>query len=274
MGSCNGILCLSAVDVYPLGHGGSNIPRNPIYIMNPITQGYQQLPELPTLHCNKVLSGFGFDFARNEFKVVLVLFHKGTSTTTLRNQVVIHTLGNSTWRSGTSHAPEFLFEAFEVNSPAFINGCLHWITMDRKKDIARSPSSSKLLIVAFRVGLETFKMVSTPDTLGKLNTELECPLKQYGLAVLEGCLSLVDFSSENFVHIWLMKNINGSESWKLSEEIFGKFASFQYLAYLFELWKYYEEEFGNLSTLYPDSYRIVTDSTSNRGKSKRRKPIR
>ncbi|PIA28781.1 hypothetical protein AQUCO_06700059v1 [Aquilegia coerulea] len=41
------------------------------------------------------------------------------------------------------------------------------------------------------------------------------------------------------------------------------------IRHITEIWKYYEEEFGNLSTLSPDSYRMVTGSTTNKGKRKR-----
>ncbi|KAF5200348.1 hypothetical protein FRX31_010065 [Thalictrum thalictroides] len=72
----------------------------------------------------------------------------------------------------------------------------------------------------------------------------------------------------HITEIHARKNCNLKTVQKLAEEIYGKFAPFQYLAYWFELWKYYEEEFGNLSALSPDAYRIVTGSTSNRGKGK------
>ncbi|GFP95052.1 hypothetical protein PHJA_001649600 [Phtheirospermum japonicum] len=42
------------------------------------------------------------------------------------------------------------------------------------------------------------------------------------------------------------------------EEIYGKYAPFQFLAYWSEMWRFYEERFGKLSEVAHSSYRLIT----------------
>lgn len=44
------------------------------------------------------------------------------------------------------------------------------------------------------------------------------------------------------------------------EEVYGKYAPFQFLAYWFEIWNCYEEKFGRLSQMLPSNYRLITGS--------------
>ncbi|KAK9160391.1 hypothetical protein Syun_006732 [Stephania yunnanensis] len=50
------------------------------------------------------------------------------------------------------------------------------------------------------------------------------------------------------------------------EDVYKKFAPFQFLAYWSELWEFYEKEFGNLSTLEPSKYKTISGSFPNKGK--------
>ncbi|GER45662.1 ubiquitin-conjugating enzyme 3 [Striga asiatica] len=42
------------------------------------------------------------------------------------------------------------------------------------------------------------------------------------------------------------------------EDIYGKYAPFQFLAFWSEIWQFYEERFGNLSQLSPTDYKLIT----------------
>ncbi|KAL5704184.1 galacturonan 1,4-alpha-galacturonidase [Ranunculus cassubicifolius] len=206
IGCCNGLLCLSAISIHP----GYIIPTNPIYILNPITRDFHQLPEFMNLQCHKVFAGFGFDLKRQEYKVVLVGFYKGNDGR-LTTEVWVYVLGSCSWRRGRGirDVPNALFEAFQVNSSAFINGALHWITADIDSTILRP------VILAFQVGIEEFGFVASPETFTVVNSTVnECLSKNYAVFVLDDCLSIVDCCSKGMVEVWSMRKYNVRASWE------------------------------------------------------------
>ncbi|XP_017696252.2 uncharacterized protein LOC103697865 [Phoenix dactylifera] len=55
------------------------------------------------------------------------------------------------------------------------------------------------------------------------------------------------------------------------ESIYGKYASFQFLAYWFELWDDYEKIFGKTSEMLPSDYRLITATNMKSKVSKKRR---
>ncbi|CAN6200095.1 unnamed protein product [Urochloa humidicola] len=44
------------------------------------------------------------------------------------------------------------------------------------------------------------------------------------------------------------------------DKIYDKYAPFQFLAYWFELWGFYDKQFGKISDMEPSNYRLFTAS--------------
>ncbi|KAF5195840.1 hypothetical protein FRX31_014574 [Thalictrum thalictroides] len=93
---------------------------------------------------------------------------------------------------------EVLFDSFQMNLNAFVNGSLNLI------------GKHGTYIVAFHLGSEDFEVIQTAELTVHDNT---CGWKYYTLGVIEDCLSFLDAAVDNFVEIWLRKNENGIASW-------------------------------------------------------------
>ncbi|THG20583.1 hypothetical protein TEA_028562 [Camellia sinensis var. sinensis] len=184
--SCNGLLCLS-----------DSLYGDPLYMYNPFTREYKELPKSRQYDDQEVVFGFGFHPVTNEYKVVkTVLFwnqynmlphprprphprhrrlriddHTGS-------EVQVYSLGSTNWRS-IGKVP-YLLE--QRASEALVDGRLHWLTHPRLYLGARIHRSRS--IVSFDLADEQFREVPRPEC-GSLNRT------NYHLAVLGGCLSAV-----------------------------------------------------------------------------------
>ncbi|KAF5199457.1 hypothetical protein FRX31_010950 [Thalictrum thalictroides] len=205
LGLCHGLLCLMSVYTHPCE---PKRLRFLIHTFNLITGEYQQLPHFDGWDdYYQTNIGFGYDVSSQKFKVVMVRFYTNRSvkiesdTVRIKNQVFVHTLGSFAWRRIVD-APSILNNQREQISSVFVNGSLHWIT---------SSDDHKLFIVTFNLGVEEFKVISTPESLG---CSSDCLLdKQYKLGVLEGCLSLVDCTHLAFFDMWVFQNNNEKKPW-------------------------------------------------------------
>ncbi|KAI8006191.1 F-box protein [Camellia lanceoleosa] len=204
--SCNGLLCLS-----------DSLYGDPLYIYNPFTREYKELPKSRQYDDQEVVFGFGFHPVTNEYKVVkIVLFwnqynmlphprprlrprhrrlriddHTGS-------EVQVYSLGSTNWRS-IGKVP-YLLE--QRASEAFVDGRLHWLTHPRLYLGARIHRSRS--IVSFDLADEQFREVPRPEC-GSLNRT------NYHLAVLGGCLSAVVWYQR--FEIWVMEEYSVKESW-------------------------------------------------------------
>jgi len=50
------------------------------------------------------------------------------------------------------------------------------------------------------------------------------------------------------------------------DKIYGKYSPFQFLAYWFELWSFYDKQFGKISDMEPSNYRLFTASNLKKAK--------
>ncbi|KAF5948603.1 hypothetical protein HYC85_014560 [Camellia sinensis] len=204
--SCNGLLCLS-----------DSLYGDPLYMYNPFTREYKELPKSRQYDDQEVVFGFGFHPVTNEYKVVkTVLFwnqynmlphprprprprHRrlriGDHT---GSEVQVYSLGSTNWRS-IGKVP-YLLE--QRASEALVDGRLHWLTHPRLYLGARIHRSRS--IVSFDLADEQFREVPRPEC-GSLNRT------NYHLAVLGGCLSAVVWCQR--FEIWVMEEYSVKESW-------------------------------------------------------------
>lgn len=208
MGACNGFICISEVNCCNI----SFLPRNPIYVFNPITKETAELPhfrvpkrEVPSWiqsgkKCDKSLSGFGFDDTVKEYKLVLVMFAaRDYESQIFRNEVQLLTLGSKTWKRKIGIVPEELRLTSDTVSTSLVNRCLHWITIDN------SSRNKGPRIVSFHLNAEEFSVVPTPKSLKHEYCD-------YALGLFEDFLSLVDCTSA-FSEVWVMKKYSDQNSW-------------------------------------------------------------
>ncbi|KAF5204763.1 hypothetical protein FRX31_005648 [Thalictrum thalictroides] len=223
LGSCNGLLCLSTLDL-PHGKNDCSLPMDiPIYVLNPMTGQHMALPPfiyLPEgVELQGFMSGFGFDNAKQEYKLVLVMFYKyDEGSEYIENEVQVYTLGRMFWNKMVGIVPDVLINAYPTFSYVLIDGCINWITV---KDLD-SPNA-RPVVVSFNLRLGEFSDFTTP-CVGVTNIEgyekenrkrllkKKKPLECIRLGVLGELLSLTD-SSTDFIRIWQRKNDSGNKSW-------------------------------------------------------------
>ncbi|KAJ6390255.1 hypothetical protein OIU77_024470 [Salix suchowensis] len=96
VGSCNGLLCLA-----------DSLYNDSLYIYNPFTGGYKELPKSLQYPDQEVVFGFGFNPETNEYKVIRIVYYRNGHGSYPRSRRVIYplsqvqilTLGCPVWRS-------------------------------------------------------------------------------------------------------------------------------------------------------------------------------
>ncbi|KAE8685915.1 F-box protein [Hibiscus syriacus] len=193
VGSCNGLLCLS-----------DSLYNDALYVHNPFTMDYIELPKSRQYPDQELVFGFGFHPKTNEYKVVKIVYYRNTSTYSYsrarrtfysQSDVQIFTLGSSSWRNLGKVSYQFVRQPSE----ALVNGRLHWVSRPRRYHPARR-------IVSFDLADEQFREVPKPDC-GGLN---KC---NFHLSVLRGCLAVAVYGNYGKLEIWIMKCYNDKESW-------------------------------------------------------------
>ncbi|XP_022771702.1 F-box protein At3g07870-like [Durio zibethinus] len=192
VGSCNGLLCLS-----------NSLYNDPIFVYNPFTMDYIELPKSRQYTDQEVVFGFGFHPKTKEYKVVKIVYYRNSSSRYSRarriiyrqSNVQIFTLGSSAWRSLGKASCQFVRRPSE----ALVSGRLHWVSQPRRSDPARR-------IMSFDLAYEQFQEVPKPDC-GGLN---RC---NFHLSVLKGCLAAAVYGNYGKLAIWVMKDYNVKESW-------------------------------------------------------------
>ncbi|KAG5551606.1 hypothetical protein RHGRI_009875 [Rhododendron griersonianum] len=177
--SCNGFLCLS-----------EPVTDDPIYVCNPILGEYITLPKCSS---GKTVSScaFGFSPVTDQYKVIRS-FCNGD-----HHEVEIYTLGEGFWRN-IGNDPYGVKPRFYSSFDTFVSGSLHWFAFHY-----RNPD----LINCFDFTSEQFRAVPGPSRFCGSQKEY------MRLGVLQGCLSICDFSDGDHVDIWLMKDYGVKQSW-------------------------------------------------------------
>ncbi|KAL5709845.1 hypothetical protein ACHQM5_020482 [Ranunculus cassubicifolius] len=220
LGSCHGFICLTQGTNTPIPHGSVRTFAdvffpflNPISVFNPITHEYSLLPNFTIPECTscaqqtgkffyKCYPGFGFEFWKKEFKMVLLVFTARNYTEQIfDSQVQICTLGSNIWKKKLGLVPHVLSQASNASVGVFLCGCLHWFVSDQ------SVKNDNSVIVSFNLGLEEFGFIVPPE-LHKVPYGF---CRRFG--VLEECLSVVECCHNFLVNVWVMQMYNVQESW-------------------------------------------------------------
>lgn len=200
VGSCNGLLCLS----------NSLFSSGCLYLYNPFTSSYLELPRSDQYPHQEVVYGFGFHPGTSQYKVVRIVYYRNSGPTGSvparrinysQSQVQVLTVGSSTWRN-IGKAP-YQFDLWA--SEALVEGRLHWVTRRRRVHGARTR-----FIVSFDLKDEQFREVPKPACGGLHRSN-------FHLLLLAGCLSAAVYCSNGKLEIWVMRTYNVEESW--SKEI-------------------------------------------------------
>ncbi|KAL7156007.1 hypothetical protein ABFS83_03G113900 [Erythranthe nasuta] len=170
---------------------------NPLFICNPITREYIQIPSTEnSLYRNPAVITYGFGVSRKtrRYKLVRVLHeYEDYSFEKITNSGChVYTLGTGIWRS-VGYAPPF--ENFKRINGLFLNGNLHWLV-----DI----TDASLCIICFDLETEVFSTFSPPRYSEKYAVVI---------SALGDCLCVCDNSSEDDVVVWLMKEYGDEKSW-------------------------------------------------------------
>ncbi|KAL0351400.1 UNVERIFIED_CONTAM: putative F-box protein [Sesamum calycinum] len=120
-GSANGLVCFRKIGQHP----------ETVYVCNPITRDYIQLPTPGTIwHYPTIVSyGFGASKTSGQHKVVRIYHEcrRDTNTHKLlgipKSECWVYTLGTGSWRT-ISPGPKLEYNCRSIG--AFLNGNLHW----------------------------------------------------------------------------------------------------------------------------------------------------
>ncbi|KAM6565339.1 hypothetical protein CsatA_024467 [Cannabis sativa] len=197
VGSCNGLVCL---------YNRLN-NNNPLFIFNPFTKEYRELPHLvylPNLVVLRVVLGFGFHPRTKTYKAIEIVYYmEGNNLylgTIKETKVYVFNLGEDCqWRC-IDQKPHKIITC--PSSDVLVNGNLHWLTMRYQTHLVD--------IVSFDLDKEEFHVIPQPVDFG-LNKSLT------HLVTLNDRLSAVVSSKFGEHEIWVLKDYNKKESW--SKEI-------------------------------------------------------
>ncbi|XP_059645943.1 F-box protein CPR1-like [Cornus florida] len=179
---------------------------NPYYedvtLWNPSTRKHLKLPvsqvEFPR-GCSMIdfiVFGLGYDSVNDDYKLVSMVQFEGKDDDSFHSEVKVYSLKLNTWRR-VQDFPYYLEQKFLPGMT--INGALHWV-------MTRKPKSDKaILIAAFDLALEEYRLVPQPDFLDKNF--------QFNIDTLGGCLCVNCNYAGVRVDIWVMKEYGVKESW-------------------------------------------------------------
>jgi len=128
-----------------------------------------------------------------------------------------------------------------------------------------------------KISVPAAEEVSTIEsTYERLNIELSAisgfgPFTRANVLMCMGFNHTIPADTETIRHL---KQIHKRQSTISSvhhelDKIYGKYSTFQFLAYWFELWGFYNKQFGKISDMEPSNYRLFTASHLKKAKKKK-----
>ncbi|KAM7528793.1 hypothetical protein LguiB_032203 [Lonicera macranthoides] len=187
IGSCNGLLCLTNTEKY-------------IFLWNPTTSKYWKsaVCRIP-LGVENVVFGFGYDDAKDDYKVVRLVQFFGKDKESFRSEVSVYSLKSDSWRR-IGDFPYYL--SYGKVSGVLASGALHW-AVSRKRRWLDLPRGD--LIAAFDLRSEEYRLVPQPEYSMK-NFDMK-------VDVLEGCLCVLCKDYLLQFEMWVMEDYGVEKSW-------------------------------------------------------------
>ncbi|XP_017628711.2 F-box protein At3g07870-like [Gossypium arboreum] len=189
--SCNGLLCMR--------------DARWIYICNPFTRVYLQLPKLVNYPAQVGHIAFGFHQTTKQYKVIQVVYLRqqvllggriNVATSTLvQSQVHVLTIGDPSWR----HIGTLPYDLARPIPKALVNGRLHWLSKPNNDNTAS-------IFISFDLETEQFQEMAKPDCCGSNRCF-------HHLMVLRGFLSAGAYHDNDELEVWVMKEYGIKESW-------------------------------------------------------------
>ncbi|PIA29301.1 hypothetical protein AQUCO_06100073v1 [Aquilegia coerulea] len=134
--------------------------------------------------------GFGFDHINTKFKLVEISYCSDATN------AQVFTVGSNSWKD-LNNVPQVMCSNFS----ATVQGSIHWLT--HNNDMLSSH------ILSFNLASENFSFIELP----KCYFGEEFLLGEFYIINFGGDISVVDFSNNDRVEVWVMKEYSGKESW-------------------------------------------------------------
>lgn len=215
VGSCNGLLCL-LINNSSSGTDIDTDHHDELWLHNPFTRNYKQLPKLSTKLVHQYMFGFGFHSStvKDQFKIIKICYPRSNSSSLfhftsnnnnddevlIRSEVLVLTIGSKTWRN-IGEVPDH-YKLLVKKPGVSINGRIHWVCEWSYKVNDRK-------IVSFDLSDELFKEIPKPKFHHRW---YNCQLHH-----LQGCLATAVFLPANngscIFDIWIMEKYGIPESW-------------------------------------------------------------
>ncbi|XP_016442905.1 F-box protein At3g07870-like [Nicotiana tabacum] len=211
VGSCHGLLCIC-----------HSLFSNELYVCNPFTRNYKEMPKSVEFEVQKVVLGFGFHPITKEYKVIKIINYVNMYNLVSwryrryrppyfgKSDVQVFSLGSNRWRS----VGEVVYRFDPSSQGVMLNGKMHWLTQFGKYNGRRDR-----LIVSFDLAEEVFAEVP------KIDYGVNPRNKKFHLAVVGDCLAValtLPHQRGGGIEIWVMKEYNVKESW-MKEYIIGAY---------------------------------------------------
>ncbi|KAL0414712.1 UNVERIFIED_CONTAM: F-box protein CPR1 [Sesamum radiatum] len=203
VGSCDGLVLMLLDDFEK-------------FLVNPITLQMVKVPKSPLALKRKEsfsMHGFGYDSSSDDYKVVTLSYYDTNNQHRSNDTFVdVYSVKRGVWKrvdsSPYDHVvpplPHWAMYEKTLCPGVFLNGAIHWLARSRKPGF---PS----VISAFNLAQEVFVEIPAP---GGVDVQM---FVLHKLAVLGGCLCLIDARENGRMDVWTMKEYGLRESWtKLS----------------------------------------------------------
>ncbi|XP_009613444.1 F-box protein At3g07870-like isoform X1 [Nicotiana tomentosiformis] len=209
--SCNGLLCIC-----------TSAYSDSLYVYNPFTRDYKELPETVEFGVQKMIFGFGFHPVTKEYKVIKIIncanmyfndhwrYRRFRVPYTGKSDIQVLSLGSNRWRS----IGEVDYRIDPSSQGIMLNGKMHWFTR-----FGMYYGHRDRIIVSFDLADEVFGEVPKNDF------DVKPRIGNFHLAVLGDCLAValtLPRQNGGGIEIWVMKEYNVKESW-VKEFIIGAY---------------------------------------------------
>nr|XP_043618699.1 F-box protein At3g07870-like [Erigeron canadensis] len=210
VGSCNGLLCMS-----------DSLYREPVYVFNPFSRDYLELPKSKQFDEQEVIFGFGFHPVTKEYKVVKIVYYRNSHgrkrvIRNIRNypksEVQVLTISKQMNKSSWRCIGKMPYQIDrQLKGVALVNGRLHWLSR-----LSRVSGVLDREIISFDLKSEKFEVVKKASNMVVINSN-------HHLATVQGCLAVVAPCGYGKLEIWVMKQYGIKESWMKEFVIHGAY---------------------------------------------------